>query len=111
MRASVQAAGFTVSPLLPRYTGERTLSLACLLLTLHEDRGLWRRLLPWSAWRQLPAGTREAQLHVLFPLPLFPPHPGGGTSQECLVTLVMKIDLGGWLSQVRPAAWLQRAIG
>ncbi|PRW45250.1 ENHANCED DISEASE RESISTANCE 2 isoform X2 isoform B [Chlorella sorokiniana] len=44
VRASVQAAGFTVAPLLPRYTG-------------------------------------------------------GGPSQECLVTLVMKIDLGGWLSQ------------
>lgn len=24
---------------------------------------------------------------------------GGGPSQECLVTLVMKVDLGGWLSQ------------
>lgn len=44
VRAHVQAAGFTVSPLLPRYTG-------------------------------------------------------GGPSQECLVTMVMKIDLGGWLSQ------------
>lgn len=44
VRAQVQAAGFTVAPLLPRYTG-------------------------------------------------------GGPSQECLVTLVMKVDLGGWLSR------------
>ncbi|KAI3426288.1 hypothetical protein D9Q98_008661 [Chlorella vulgaris] len=43
VRAHVQAAGFTVSPLLPRYTD-------------------------------------------------------GGPSKECLVTLVMKVDLGGWLS-------------
>ena len=43
------------------------------------------------------------------PLPLPSPPPclpaGGGPSQECLVTLVMKVDLGGWLS---PASLLLR---
>ena len=51
VRAKVQAAGFTISPLLPQYV------------------------------------------------------PGGGPSQECLVTLVIKADLSGSLS---PTSWLSR---
>ena len=36
-----------------------------------------------------------------------PPHTGGGPSHECLVTLVVKLDMGGWLS---PKGWLPRAV-
>ncbi len=39
---------------------------------------------------------RTSCISATQPLPL---PAGGGPSQECLVTLVMKVDLGGWLSQ------------
>ena len=40
--------------------------------------------------------------------PLSSKYQAAGISQECLVTMVLKLDLGGWLSEQSRMGWLLR---
>jgi len=40
--------------------------------------------------------------------PLSTKYQAAGVSQECLVTMVLKLDLGGWLSEQSRMGWLLR---
>ena len=40
--------------------------------------------------------------------PLSTKYQAAGGSQECLVTMVLKLDLGGWLSEQSRMGWLLR---
>lgn len=40
--------------------------------------------------------------------PLSSKYQAAGVSQECLVTMVLKLDLGGWLSDQSRMGWLLR---
>ncbi|KAL3141693.1 hypothetical protein ABBQ32_004380 [Trebouxia sp. C0010 RCD-2024] len=61
----------------------------------------------WSWWQPIRAQMASAGFTIA---PLSSKYQAAGISQECLVTMVLKLDLGGWLSEQSRMGWLLRPI-
>ncbi|DBA89089.1 hypothetical protein WJX77_009682 [Trebouxia sp. C0004] len=59
----------------------------------------------WSWWQPIRAQMASAGFTIA---PLSTKYQAAGGSQECLVTMVLKLDLGGWLSEQGRMGWLLR---
>ncbi|KAL0043136.1 hypothetical protein WJX79_010214 [Trebouxia sp. C0005] len=59
----------------------------------------------WSWWQPIRAQMASAGFTIA---PLSTKYQAAGGSQECLVTMVLKLDLGGWLSEQSRMGWLLR---
>lgn len=103
-----------VEPLTPPVQ-DRPAALAVARSTRPNSRAPWpfNRMFNWA--RQPVAATIESAGYTIAPLqPKF--CMGGDTSPECLVTMVLRVDLGGWLggdlqSHARnPASWAVQAL-